>query len=258
MQGIDQLAKIMMAAHAPESPGRLGERGADPAQEHPCVAQSAHISRVMRHRAVEVLDRIGGGEGPRKRPLDAQALYRQRLLQPFLERVGRPRMLARKRSGEPLQLPQRRQRCLVDRIGRRRPILAGKVQFLDLHRPYARSAHRQPSAAKGDAALGVPAAHCPPLRVGPSLGASELGALGLHHRGQHLLARMHAQAEERTTRVGQRRRERRRRHGNHVCSRAARHLDRAYEPPPHLTHSGTLPMDLRSGRRISWLDSMND
>ena len=54
------LGEIAMTAHAPEAAMRFVPCGAYPAQQHPAVATALDVARVMRDRAVHVIDRVGG------------------------------------------------------------------------------------------------------------------------------------------------------------------------------------------------------
>ena len=55
-----QFGEIAMTAQAPEAALRFVQCGAYPAQRHLAVAPAFDVARVMRDRAVHVIDRVGG------------------------------------------------------------------------------------------------------------------------------------------------------------------------------------------------------
>jgi len=90
-----------VAAEATEAAPRLVQPGGDPADEHVAVAP-AHVAAEAADEAVEVLDRIGAAQRTVERAGDAEALQRERLVQPFAQQGGR----AGVRSLESLEIAQ--------------------------------------------------------------------------------------------------------------------------------------------------------
>ena len=67
----DQLLHVAMSAQLSEPIRSVAKRAGDPSQGHLPVAPSLDIARVVRDRAVEVLDRVGGAQRVVQRPGDA-------------------------------------------------------------------------------------------------------------------------------------------------------------------------------------------
>jgi hypothetical protein len=86
------------------------------------------------------------------------------------------------------------QRRRIQRVGHGGPLEGGQREFALVERTRAQASHRDALATEHDAAGGAATAHSTPAFVGHVLGAARRDAIGLHHRGQHALAGIDAQA----------------------------------------------------------------
>ncbi len=96
-----------------------------------------------------------------------------------------------------------------------------RQRLVPVHAPGAQARHEDAAPAERDFAARAPAAIRAALGVGNMLRAAKLRAILFHHRAQHLLARVEAEAAERGARVGEHiERRQRQLHGGHGRTRA--------------------------------------
>ena len=100
LQGLEQSAHVAAATQLSHASGRVAHCAGDPAQHHLTVTPALDVAAVARHRAVEVLDRIGRAQGAVQRAGDAQRLHRQRLLKALAHAGRGPRVLGLQRRGQ--------------------------------------------------------------------------------------------------------------------------------------------------------------
>jgi len=93
IQGLQQGAHLAAATQLAHARGRVADRAGHPAQHHLAIAPTLDVATVVRHRAVQVLDRVGRAQRAVQRAGDAQRLGRQRLFQAFAQAGGGARML---------------------------------------------------------------------------------------------------------------------------------------------------------------------
>jgi hypothetical protein len=85
----------------------------------------------------------------------------------------------------------------------RRPLEAGQRDLARGRRARPGPANRDALAAQHDLAGRGAAAHGAPARVGHTLGPAQRDPIGFHHRRQHLLAGIDAQAQEGMAHIAQ-------------------------------------------------------
>jgi hypothetical protein len=161
-----------------------------------------------------------------------------------------------------------RHRGGVQRVAAGGPLEAAQRQFALGRRACSWASYGYALAAQHDLAGGGAAAHGASGRVRHALGTAQCDPVGFHHRRQHLLARVNAQAQEGVANIaqnalhGQRYLNLRSRHGPQCGLRVRLHLGGSFgclrgnpharacgskEPPPQLTRStdsGTSPIRL--------------
>lgn len=161
----------------------------------------------------------------------------------------------------------------VQRVAAGGPFEAAQRQFAFGHRARPRASYGDALAAQHDLAGGGAAAHGASSCIGHALGAAQCDTVGFHHRRQHLLARVDAQAQESVANIAQnalhgQRDLNLRRHGPQCGQRVRLHLGGSFgclrgnpharacgskEPPPQLTRStdfGTSPADYSANPSI--------
>ena len=91
----------------------------------------------------------------------------------------------------------------VQRVVASGPLEAAQRQLAPGRAACSWASHRNALAAQHDLAGGGAAAHGSSACVRDAFGTAQGGSIGLHHRSQHLLAGLDAQAQERVTYVAQ-------------------------------------------------------
>src|SRR5258705_4764885 len=86
IENVDEGGKVGVPADAAEAAARLVQAGGDPAHEHAPVAPAADVADKAPDEPVEILDRVRTAQRAVERARDAEALQRQRLVQPFAQR----------------------------------------------------------------------------------------------------------------------------------------------------------------------------
>ena len=99
-----ELLHVAVAAQLAEPVLGIAERAGDPAQRHLSVPPALDVARVVRDRAVQVLDRVGRAQRAVQRAGDAQALDGQCFLQSLAQARGGAGMLGLQRGRQALQL----------------------------------------------------------------------------------------------------------------------------------------------------------
>src|SRR5690606_36117140 len=104
----DESGHVAVTLQAAEALLGLRDRGTDPAKDHRATTPALDAAAEVARAAVEVLDRVRGGERALERVREAEAHHGQRLVEALTQRGGGAGVLRLQAASEALELLLRR------------------------------------------------------------------------------------------------------------------------------------------------------